>query len=351
MKRRRLRVMVAIAAVFSLQSPPAASSPTALGAALPPKYLTAPTLISPAGYASSAVGPTLSWLPVPGALSYVVDVRTGPTGPSADCGGETRSLRITCDDLSAGPYWWSVRAVGVQNQTGPSSAQRVFTRSPRPFAAPTLTSPASGTVFTFPDGLSVLHWTPVPWAASSRIQYAHSPSFPEPPADPTVYRGPRHRLISSPMPTSARSPTGGSGPSASGEGTSGHGPPHAPSRWSGRRSRCFDRTKDNGAAVSTGVVSWAPMPGAQRYYVESAAPDDPTFANPTDHGWFTVPSMALPADDGTYLWRVRGWAPGGYSPWSAARLVTVDGDADPAPPPEDPGPVPPPWSTVRPTAP
>src|SRR6185436_10368878 len=66
----------------------------------------------------------------------------------------------------------------------------------------------------------------------------------------------------------------------------------------------------------------------------------PTFANPTDHGWFTVPSMALPADDGTYLWRVRGWAPGGYSPWSAARLVTVDGDADPAPPPEDPGPVP-----------
>ena len=101
------------------------------------------------------------------------------------------------------------------------------------------------------------------------------------------------------------------------------------------------RTPDDGASVSTGVVSWAPMAGAQRYYVQTAAPGDPSFTNPTDHGWFSEPFTTLPTDGGSFRWRVRGWANGGYSAWSPGRSVTVDAGADPAPDPEDPAPLPP----------
>jgi len=312
------------------------SRPIDLGATSASAAPAAPVVISPANYSASSANPVLRWKPVVGAVRYQVDVRPAPSPGliGGTCSGETTGLSMVCDELPPGAYTWTVQSVGPAYLLGARSATRSFVKQPRLTTAPVLLSPASGSTFHFPAGLGVLRWAPLPDAAYYQVQTSTDPTFPG-------ALGPEYARLT----TEAQVIV----PEVLDKlvywrvrGVTDYGQSAGP--WSSTRSYRLRWTAvpqpispADGATVSTVTLAWQPMAGAYRYDIEFTTPGDPTFADPilitdSDRPSFAPGSVS----ETSFLWRVRAKAINAVtSPWSPARLLTIDPGAppsDPAPP-------------------
>ncbi|WP_460853301.1 phage tail protein [Nocardioides montaniterrae] len=159
------RLIVALAMVVGL-------SATQVGAA------SATTLPAPITlHATASNPPVLSWSTVAGAVSYQVQVDNEPgfTSPALDR-TTVNTTYVGSDLLSAGDYYWQVRARDADNQYSDWTAGSGFTIAP--VAAPTGLSPAGATL-TQPDQPVRLQWSPVAGATSYtvEVEVGNDPSF------------------------------------------------------------------------------------------------------------------------------------------------------------------------------
>ena len=323
-ERRRLALPLVAALIAAL-----GASPSPARAITVDGGLVAPVPVSPTPYAAVAA-PILEWRAVPGAVRYRVDLQPVPPTLSGICGGETELIRMTCDWIPPGPYTWTVRAIGPGNRLGPPSAQRAFTRIPRPLGTPSILAPANGTTFTYPDGIGVLRWSAVPDAAYYQVQYSDSAAFPG--EQPPISSGLTTEGIVAPV--DVLGPTRYWRVRAVSHSQAEAGP------WSAVRSFTVRWptaptlvSPADGAVVTSARLDWEPLAGASRYGIQVALPDDPGFTDPitvtetsaTDIDWGEGPASS-------FLWRIRGLnGAGATTAWSAARTVTIDPAGDPAP--------------------
>jgi hypothetical protein len=288
-----------------------------------------PRPLSPAIGAVSSENPVLEWAAAAGALKYTVSVRrVASPSPFPICGGETQGLRLTCDELPAGVYTWTVQAVGLWNRLSSNWPPRQFTKLPRLTTAPVITAPASGAVFDFPAA-GLLRWTEVPNAAHYQLDISADPSFPGPDPDP-AYAGIEtnaavipYDIVNSTRYWRVRGVT---------ESKVAAGP------WSGVRSFTARWTETpalltpaDGAAISTVVLAWQPVAGAKGYEIQY---DETTaFAAPvTDDSIKPWIEFATNAVYPTFAWRVRAInGVGARTDWSTPRSATIDTSAVPAP--------------------
>jgi hypothetical protein len=114
--------------------------------------------------------PVLRWDPVPGAVSYTVEI----DGEEADwVDTETYDTRTTAvvptETQQPGTYWWRVRAVLGADVNTKVSGQRSYTIGPLPTVSLGSTPPTMEEV--------VLEWDPVPGAASYEIRVSTDNGF------------------------------------------------------------------------------------------------------------------------------------------------------------------------------
>ena len=320
-RRRGLRliVLLAVAAADLASAMPASAND--------PIKPDPPVLLSPAPGFATSENVVFRWAAAPRALSYEVKVQPLPSG--ASCGGGTVALSLTCDELPPGTYAWSVRSTGLDSINSDYSVGQTFVKLARPFTAPSLLSPGSGTTFNYPEDTGVLRWSTVPNAAGYELHISADPGF----VGPDV-------LTSASGVEAAFAPATYFGVTQYWRVRAVTSPGVAAGPWSAVRSFVVNwdtpqlLTPPDGATRSTVVLTWQPLPGAQFYLIE--IDEDPAFGSPI----FTDPhatSMDL-GDylvDGTWHWRVRGVSADFHeSPWAVGTFVVdAGGPASPPAPP------------------
>ncbi|MDQ3128675.1 MAG: fibronectin type III domain-containing protein [Chloroflexota bacterium] len=291
-----------------------------------------PNLVSPSNGSSSVAAPLLIWQPATEGVEYYVEVWSTamPAGGTAQSGGLTTQTSHVPTSLGAGLWSWRVRALGVGNTFGPPSATRTFTILPSLTTAPSLTSPASGSVFTYPTNPAILRWGSVGLATSYDVQLATNATF------TTGVETHRVPLPAMTAPIARLNATmhwrvrAVRGISASDEHTRELGP------WSSVRTYSMawptaptPTAPSNGASVATFVVAqWTPIAGAAGYEIASTTAADPGFTDATTNV-VNEPWAYLTAPNGTtVLWRVRasvdGSTPSGVTPWSTVSSAVMD---------------------------
>lgn len=261
---------------------------------------------APTGLAATATGLSvaLSWAPVSGAASYLVQIGTAPG--DASFYSTTVAGPSLSGPIPAGAYYWRVRA---QNAGGasPASTEGSFTVAATPPAPPTgLTAAVAGL------GVA-LSWTPVSGANSYLVQIGRAPgdvSF-----YGTTVTGPS---LSGPIPAGAyywrvcaQNANGTSASSTEGTFTVGSTAPATPTGLV---------AQVNGSTVT---LSWVPSAGGgvSQYIVEAG----PTLGSSAYGGVaLTQTTISFPnTPNGTYYLRVRAVGPAGSSATTADAVATV----------------------------
>lgn len=316
-RHRRSRALALVAALVALL--PAAPAP--VSASTPVDGLVAPVLVSPAPYAPSGA-PILEWRAVPGAIRYVVDLQPVPATNFGVCGGETESLRMTCDWIPPGPYTWSVRAIGVENRPGPASIVRSLTKVPRPLGTPAILAPANGTTFDVASGVGMLRWSPVPDAAYYQVQISDVSTFPGPAPDATYASLPMEGMVA---PVDVIGRVRYWRVRAVTHSKAEVGPWSAARSFTVRWSAPVPSAPADGATVGNAVLDWGDVAGAVRYDLEVTLSSDTGFADPILVSDPRASHFDLGSTPQSVRWRVRAvdWA-GGKTAWSTPRTVVID---------------------------
>ncbi len=260
---------------------------------------------APTGLAATVPGLSvaLSWAPVSGATSYLVQIGTAPGDVSF------YSTTVTGPSLSgpipAGAYYWRVRAQNASG-TGPSSAEASFAVAATPAPPTGLTAAVAGL------GVA-LSWAPVSGANSYLVQIGRAPgdvSF-----YATTVAAPK---LSGPIPAGTyywrvcALNINGTG-SSSAEGTFRVGST-APATPTGLVSQ---------VSGSTVTLSWAPSAGGGvSQYIVEAGPSRGSSA----YGGVALTQTSITfrnAANGTYYLRVRAVGPAGSSATTPDAVVTV----------------------------
>ena len=261
---------------------------------------------APTGLAATVTGLSvaLSWTPVSGATSYLVQIGTAP-GDVSFYGTTVTGPSLT-GPIPAGAYYWRVRARNASG-TSPSSAEGSFTVAVSPPAPPTgLTAAVAGL------GVA-LSWTPVSGANSYVVQIGRAPG------DVSFYgatvTGPS---LSGPIPAGAyywrvcaQNANGTSPSSAEGTFTVASTAPATPTGLA---------AQVGGSTVS---LSWvAGAGGSVSSYIVEAGPSQGSSA----YGGIALTQTAISfpnVQNGTYYLRVRAVGPAGSSAPTADAVVTV----------------------------
>ena len=131
--------------------------------------------------ASGVVDPQFSWLPVPGATGYQVEVNASqdfPVGSKQCCDGTNPGTTLSPENLLAnGTYYWRVRAIDVNGDAGVWNVGYPFTESfdvvPPTVQNLTLRDTHNGMAALAagsPTDTPVVTWNPVPGASSYEVQ-------------------------------------------------------------------------------------------------------------------------------------------------------------------------------------
>jgi hypothetical protein len=311
----------------------------------PHATMRAPALQSPADELASGLVPTFSWGAVKGAAAYEFQLSADGAFRSIVLGQgngsfQTKNTAATINKtLADGSYFWRVRGLTSKGHAGPWSRTRTLRKTWS--AAPTLTSPSSGTAINYPQPV-ILSWSAVPRAFKYSVEVATDPSLSAAApgfskaietsgtdfAIPLAFPPGRYYWAITPLDAQktkgARSAVGSfdlAWPSAT-------------------TTRIADLNEDD--RVYDPQLSWDAVPGAARYEVEVSSSDE--FApgskvccsDPTT-GTSLSPRKVLPNNTGTgggYFWRVRAidvdgnagrWNPGPsfpkyFSPTSIASI-------------------------------
>lgn len=266
----------------------------------------------PDSLSATATGPAsaaLSWPLIPEAQGYVVYRGRAPEGPLERVATVRQNTYADAGLTSAATYYYRVAAYGPAGigATSPLAA------------ATTLAVPAPGHVTAQaagPCGIQ-LHWSPVPGAAGYRISRGDGPEGPFSPVATvpgTAYRD--TALDPSTSYSYQVAALAAGGPGADSVAVTAETFPVAPSPAAGLRARAL--------SCRSIAVSWAPIPGAERYILSrSVLPEGPFTQVAVTEGTLYPDGPLLPGT--TYYYRVSavsGGFPGPASPTvSAATLA------------------------------
>lgn len=272
----------------------------------------------------------LEWSPVPGAVSYVVEISTSP--------GFTRVVwRATTDQwkvapqtlLPDGTYWWRVTAVDAAGTKGITSEVATFAKNwPSRITGGVLSATPGGAATSLIRITPYLRWNKVAGARSYDTQIAPADQFATP------------SFSSINFPVTAMSPA-----------EVGVLPDDA-YQW---RVRATDPAKNpgpwvtmpqftkawvapvpvlpaDGATTDTFMLKWDPVAGAEKYLVQvtrvahNFTETDMAINAETANNAF-IPSLeevqAQSIGAGTYHWRVRPIVDGIYGTWSDEQSFTL----------------------------
>ena len=286
----------------------------------------AAVIAAPAGLAATGSNPpVLSWQPVPGAVRYEVqaDTESGfSTPPVAKTTVATTYVPTAL--LSAGDYFWHVRAIDGDNADSDWANGTNFSISP--VDAPTGLSPDGGTTLQQPDQPVTLNWQPVPGAKSYTVEVAHDPGF----SGAKTYSTQADTLV---VPDSlqpqdyywhvkALLDTGiESQFSASASFVLGSIPAPGGLRVIGDDGNPVAAGPDGVPNVQDVVLAWDPVPGAKSYNLQVST-DDTFSASPVESRTGVLGTRYSPAttyDNGQYFWRVQAVdLSGNLTAWSNA---------------------------------
>lgn len=272
----------------------------------------------------------LEWSPVPGAVSYVVEIATSP--------GFTRVVwRATTDQwkvapqtlLPDGTYWWRVTAVDAAGTKGITSDVARFAKTwPSRVTGGVLSATPGGAATSLIRITPYLRWNKVPGARSYDTQIAPADQFATP------------AFLSANFPVTAMSPAE--------KGVL----PDDSYQW---RVRATDPAKNPGpwvtmpqftkawvapvpvtpadtATTDRFLLKWEPVAGAEKYLVQvtrrahNYTQADLAINAETANNAF-VPTLeevrAQSIGAGTYHWRVRPIVAGVYGTWSEEQRFTL----------------------------
>jgi hypothetical protein len=278
----------------------------------------------PFTYPSEAV--VLTWSPVPGAVSYVVEIATNPTFTKVARRIATDQPMVAPDVLLPdGGFWWRVSAFDAAGTKGASSQVARFAKAwPSEVTGGVLAATPNGPNTTQIQLNPYLSWNPVAGATYYEVQVAPADQF----ATPTF----------SVFNLTATSLTPGVTGVLPDDGY----------QW---RVRPFDQRKNPGNwttfasatkawvtptvtapadAATTHDLSlkWNPVPGAEKYQVQITIQQFNWEGSPLKVDGFTAETGFVPAATetssipfGNVWWRVRPVVKGIYGTWSASRNV------------------------------
>jgi hypothetical protein len=268
----------------------------------------------------------LRWSPVPGAVSYKVEVASNPGFTRMVWSSVTDQAAIAPNVLFAdGAYWWRVSAVDAAGTVGLASMPARFAKAwPSSIAGAALAASPGGPAATVVDLTPYLSWQDLPGAKEYEVQLAPADQF----AVPSVTILHDHAPFFSPGASvglaadtyawrvRARDPQGNPGPWTLGGSFTKVWAPPAP------------LAPSDGVTTAGLHLRWAPVSGAESYQAQvtnvqdnwdgSAIKLTATTANTA-----LVPTASeqagLPA--GTLWWRVRAKTGSVASAWSAPLRV------------------------------
>lgn len=256
------------------------------------KEIPAPPLASPSNHAGLAI-PSMSWEPVQGAVSYLVELSTDPAFNTVDEQYQTYNTSLTPEDaIEHGTYYWRVTGLDPDGHAGTPSAARIFVkRIPAPF----LSGPADGSTVYNPT----FSWKETAGAASYKLELAGDPTFNSVDYTFTTYNlslTPNDALPSGTWYWRVRGMDAGPY-----EGTNS-------TPWSVNNAIVGPQplAPAGGASVTIPSLTWTPAAGAAYYRVELTTDPDFIAINKT---YSTYNTSLTPEDaliPGTYYWRVRG---------------------------------------------
>jgi hypothetical protein len=134
-----------------------------------PKIPVAPALYSPLnGMVMMNRTPTLDWSEVPFGVMYEFQVGASKTFKTLVQGGSTPSSEFTLITLADGTYYWRVRAINSDNESGSWSSVRYFKIDTVAPATPTTKSPAYNAIY---KGTPTYYWSSVSGGVYYQFRY------------------------------------------------------------------------------------------------------------------------------------------------------------------------------------
>jgi hypothetical protein len=281
-------------------------------------------LAAPAdGLTTNDTTPNFSWNTVTNGNTYQLEISKVANFASKvqTFAGAPGVLSYTATTLTAGVYYWHVRALNINNVAGTWSAARSFTIDIAAPAAPFLSKPANAAVVT---GTPAFAWLASTTAVKYQFQYDNNINF----ASPT-YTSAELTTLSITPPTiapgayswrvRAKDAAGNwSAWSAAWTVTIQPAIPLAPTLTTPINALVTNNT--------TPTFSWTAVAYGNTYQLEIS--NTATFAVKLRSftgaaGILTYTSTALPA--GTYYWHARAMnVKNAAGPWSAVRSFTID---------------------------
>ena len=318
----------------------------------PPPALTAPTLVSPVGYATvSTAQPIYSWQPVSGAEDYYLIVWSGEaqvvgvwyTTAEAGCASGTGTCAATpAQTLTPGQKRWEVKAWSTALGHGPWSADGWFTVVLPSLTAPTLIAPINNV--TVSSAQPTYSWQPVSgaedyylivWSGATQVVgvWYTTAEAGCPGGTGTCAATPAQTLTAGQQrwEVKAWSTPLGHGPwSADGYFTVAFPPLTPPVLVSPIDYATVYTTQP--------AYTWQAVAGTEEYYLWVSN------GGYAQGGWFTAAAANCPAGVGTcgvtpgfalqaglVRWEVKPWnTPYGHGPWSADGWFTLVADVPPA---------------------
>ncbi|MFN8490673.1 MAG: hypothetical protein U0350_23990 [Caldilineaceae bacterium] len=275
-----------------------------------------PQLISPPDQSTRTAftQDDFTWMPVPGAATYLLEITTDPTFSNIIYSQKTLKTQYTPEArLQNNLYYWRVTPVDNQGNFGKPSAVQSFTFNWS--AAPQLLNPAPEVDLQYVPRFA---WTAVEAAKLYQLQISSNRDF----SAVTSYSTPNTEYT--PIKTLANDQEyfwrvkavddmGTSSPWSEIR--------HFRAKWNFQAQLLTP--PNNSIDQANPLFSWTPIPGAERYQIQ--VDESISFKNPLmDAEVYNVTTCAFAkGKDGTiyidkdYFWHVRGIdAQGNYTPWS-----------------------------------
>ena len=272
----------------------------------------------------------LSWDPVPGAVSYDVEVSSSPGFTKIVWSQATDQAQVAPNLILAdGTYWWRVTAVDKAGTHGITSSVATFAKVWNgTVTGGVLSDTPGGAPASLIRVTPYLSWSAVPGAAYYQVQIAAGSQFASP-------------VFDSGLITQTGAAPGASGVLPDGnyvwrvrafDAASNPGPWTVESSYTKSWVAPTPTAPADGATVASFGVSWNPVPGASSYEVQVTKQEfnftagelvvnGPTASTAYSPDLAETQSHAI--GPGQYWWRVRPVVDGVLGTWSAVETFTL----------------------------